>query len=124
MAESPTPVRRRAANSPTGSQASAFSNEKLLNQATAKMSARLRPMRSEIQPPVVAPMAMPKKVADVMRLIVLTEIPHWARKAGAEKAKVLMSPSSKKKQKLNSHITRRWKEKMGRRSRRAAAEIR
>ena len=107
IAESPMPVSSRAANSPIGSRASAFSSEKKLNQVTAMTSARLRPTRSANQPPVVAPRNMPKNVADVMMPMVPMEMPHWARIAGAENAKMLMSPSSKKKQKLKIHIMRR-----------------
>ena len=124
IAESPMPVSRRAAKSPKGSQAAAFSNENRLNHVTAMTSARLRPTRSANQPPVVAPRNMPKNVAEVMIPMVPMEMPHWARIAGAEKAKMLMSPSSKKKQKPRSHIMWRWKEKIGSRSRRAAAETR
>src|SRR5882724_8802410 len=104
IAESPMPVSSRAPNRLIGSQARAFSSEKKLNHMTAMFRARLRPTRSANQPPVVAPMNMPKKVAEVMMPTVPMEMPHWARIAGAEKEKVLMSASSKKKQKLSSHI--------------------
>src|SRR6266700_2133578 len=124
IAESPMPVSSLAPNKPIGSQANAFNNENRLNQTTAMFRARLRPTRSANHPPVVAPMNMPKNVAEVMRPMVAMEMPHWARIAGAEKAKMLMSASSKKKQKLSSHIIRRWKEKIGSRSRREAAETR
>ena len=106
MAERPMPVRRRAVNNPIGSKASALNNENALNQLTATMRARLRPTRSANQPPVVAPIAIPRNVAEVMRPTVRIEMPHCARIAGAENAKVLMSPSSKKKQKLSNNIIR------------------
>ncbi len=89
-------------NKPIGSQASAFRSEKKLNQNVATMSAVLRPTRSENHPPVVAPTNMPKNVAEVMIPTVWMVIPHCMRMAGAAKANVLMSPSSKKKQKLRS----------------------
>src|SRR3954469_19202740 len=124
MADSPMPVSSRAPKRLTGSQAKAFNSENRLNQVTAMLSARLRPTRSANQPPLVAPMNIPKNVAEVMMPTVPMEMPHWARIAGAENENVLMSASSKKKQKLNSHIIWRWKEKIGSRSRRAAAETR
>jgi len=52
------------------------------------------------------------------------EMPHWARIAGAEKEKVLMSPSSKKKQKPNSHIMWRWEGEDGQPIEARAAETR
>src|SRR4051812_23375314 len=124
IADKPIPVSRRAAKRPAGSQAKALRKEKALNQVTAVIRARLRPTLSANQPPGVAPTNMPKKVAEVIKPMVPMDRPHCARMAGAEKAKVLMSPSSKKKQKLSSHMTRRWKDVIGSRSRRAAAEMR
>src|SRR5258705_5286854 len=112
IADSAMPVSSRAPNRLIGSQATAFNSENRVTQTTAMSRARMRPTRSENHPPVVAPMNMPKNVAEVMMPIVAMEMPHWARMAGAEKAKMLMSASSKKKQKLSSHIIRRWKEKI------------
>jgi hypothetical protein len=43
IADKPIPVSSRAAKSPAGSQAKALRKEKALNQATAAISARLRP---------------------------------------------------------------------------------
>ena len=103
---------------------SALSSEKKLNHAVATISPVLRPTLSENQPPVVAPRNMPKNVADVIKLIVLIDMPHCMRIAGAAKAKVLMSPNSKKKQKQRSARMCQWKALIGKRSRREAAEAR
>jgi hypothetical protein len=54
-------------------------------------------MRSENHPPVVAPTNMPTKVAEMIWLVAVIDNCHCSRMAGAAKAKLLMSPSSKKK---------------------------
>src|SRR5436305_13061281 len=95
--ERPTPVSKRVAKSDGTSQANAWSNDKPEYQIVVRISARLRPTRSENQPPVVAPMNIPTNDADVMKLIVSIWSPQAWRTAGAAKAKLFKSPSSKKK---------------------------
>ena len=63
---------------------------------------------------------MPKNVQDTIWLIVEIERFHCFRMAGAAKAKVYKSPSSKKNTIPNIHIARWWIEVIGKRSRRAA----
>src|SRR5215831_10805418 len=72
----PTPVRSRVANNDVVSQAKALSSENPEYQIVVRMSARLRPTRSENHPPSVAPMNMPTKDADVMNLIVSIDRPQ------------------------------------------------
>ena len=68
MADRPMPVRSRARKRPVGSQTTAFNSENPEYQSVEKTSARLRPSRSDTQPPEVAPTNMPMKVAEVMKL--------------------------------------------------------
>jgi serine/threonine protein kinase len=64
----------------------AFSSENAEYHVVVRIRARLRPTRSENQPPPVAPMNMPKKMADVVTAIVAMDRCHAARMAGAAKA--------------------------------------
>src|ERR1700683_5391395 len=107
MEESPTPVRKRVTNRLVGPITKALRSEKPANQTAVVINAFLRPMRSENQPPVVAPANMPKNVAEVMKTIVEIDKLQAFIIAGAANAKVFIDPSSKKKMKLRSHIIRR-----------------
>src|SRR5437660_4261425 len=122
MADRPTPVNNRVRKRPAGPHTSAFRSENPEYQTTVEMSARLRPTRSENQPPQVAPTNIPTNVADVTKLIVAMERFQYLRTAGAAYENVLMSPSSKKKRKPRVHSMRRCSEPIGSRSRRAAAD--
>src|SRR3954468_18842301 len=95
--ERPTPVSKRVAKSDGTSQANALSNEKPEYQIVVRISARLRPTRSENHPPAVEPMNMPTNDADVMKLMVSMLRCHACRTPGAANAKLFRSPSSKKK---------------------------
>jgi hypothetical protein len=98
-------------------------SEKTEYHTVVAISARLRPMRSEIQPAVDAPTNMPMNDADVMPLIVASDRCQAWRTAGAAKAKLLRSPSSKKKMYPSILTRRRWNRVIGRRSsRRDAAD--
>src|SRR5947209_2534731 len=79
----PTPVSRRVAKRDGTSHANAFNRENAEYQIFVRSSARLRPMRSESHPPVVAPMNMPTNDADVMKLMVPIDSPHCCRTPGA-----------------------------------------
>ena len=121
MDDNPTPVSIRVATSDGTLHASAFISENAEYHTVVTTSARFRPTRSENQPPVVAPMNMPTKAADVMVPIVPSESCHSWRMPGAAKAKLFRSPSSKKKMYASSLTMSRWKPAIGRRSRRTAA---
>ena len=82
MAERPTPVRSRATARLVTSHAKAFKSEQIEYHSVVTMSARLRPMRSDSQPAVVAPTNMPTNEADVMRPIVAIDSCHASRTAG------------------------------------------
>ena len=97
IADRPTPVSSRVTNNPVASQANALQSEKMEYHTVVAISARLRPMRSEIHPAVDAPTNIPMNDAAVMRPIVAIDRCHACRTAGAAKAKLLRSPSSKKK---------------------------
>lgn len=94
-------------NNPMGSHTAALSSENPAYQSVVRISARFRPMRSENQPPVVAPTNMPTNVAEVMNPIVAIDRCQPSRMAGAANEKLLMSPNSKKKTNPNSHMIRR-----------------
>src|SRR5271156_1196583 len=94
MAEQPTPVSIRATNSPVGSHTNALSSDKPAYHTVARIRALLRPRRSENQPPIVAPMNIPAKVADVMKPTFEIERCQLARMAGAETEKLYTSPNS------------------------------
>src|SRR5690348_6909369 len=97
IAERPTPVSRRVAESPMVPRTAALSREKPEYQAVVSSNAFFRPSRSENHPPPTAPKNIPKKVHETIWLIVVTERFHCFITAGEAKAKVLRSPNSKKK---------------------------
>src|SRR3954469_11893904 len=97
IADRPTPVSSLVANRDGTFQANAFNSENPEYHTVVAISARFLPMRSENQPPVVAPMNMPMKDADVIALIVAIDRCQASRIPGAAKAKLFRSPSSKKK---------------------------
>src|SRR5262245_61957284 len=93
IADRPTPVSRRAAARLQTFHANAFSSENSEDHVVVMTSARLRPIRSESQPAVVAPTNMPTKEAAMMLLIVSIDSDHESRTAGAANAKLFRSPS-------------------------------
>src|SRR5439155_25514282 len=97
IADRPTPVSSRAAARLSTFQAKAFSSEHAEYHAVVTISARLRPIRSEIQPAVVAPTNIPTNDADVMRPTVAIDSPHASRRAGAANPKLFTSTSAKNK---------------------------
>src|ERR1700722_1912968 len=121
IADRPTPVSSRVTNNPVTSQANALQSEKTEYHTVVAISARLRPMRSEIHPAVDAPTNMPMNDADVMLLIDASDRCQAWRIAGAAKAKLLRSPSSKKKMYPRSLTRRRWNSVIGGRSSRSDA---
>src|SRR5215472_17020226 len=108
IAERPTPVNSRATNKPFVSHTHPFSRENAEYHATVTTSARLRPTRSENQPPAVAPTNMPRNVADTITLMVETDRCQAFNSAGAANENVLISPSSKKNTNPSSHVISRW----------------
>jgi hypothetical protein len=120
----PKPVSVLATNNPIGSHANALRSENMLNQSVAVMRAVFLPIWSANQPLETAPRNMPRNVPDVTKPTFPIDSPHCARIAGAAKEKVLMSPNSKKKQKLRSAKICQWNAAMGRQSSRVAAEAR
>jgi len=97
MPDKPTPVSRRAANRLGTLHAQAFSSDIAEYQTVVRTSARLRPTWSDNVPAVIAPTNIPTKDADVIVAMVWRDSCHCCRSAGAAYAKLLRSPSSKKK---------------------------
>src|SRR5580692_12471149 len=98
-AEIPTPVSMRDTNRLAGFHAKAFSSENPAYHAVVRLSAFLRPTRSENQPASAEPANMPINVAEVRYPITAIGSRQLFMIAGAADDRVLMSPMSKKKMK-------------------------
>lgn len=90
-------------NNPTGSQTKALRSDAAENNTVERTSAFLRPILSEIQPPITAPINLPKKVAAVSTLTVEIVSPQLVSIAGVANENVLTSPNSKKNTNARSH---------------------